>query len=129
MFIDCMAEYLKSMAFQTIDPVEHYKGLLRNKHSSDLLHFIDFGTARTLSALPEYANIMLNHPYFNIRGTYASITTNIEHQHILSIDKDWRVRAALATNRNLSEEIIKKLGNDQKEQVVLEVRARDSKIQ
>ena len=121
-----MVEFTKDVGFRGIDPVDYYKSILANKHSSDILRFIDIDTAAKLSKIPEYANIMLKHPYYNIRATYASITNDVCHQNILSADDDWRVRAGLATNKNLAIEAFEKLKCDSEKQVKIVIDARSA---
>ncbi len=122
-----MTESTKEAKFNAIDPIKYYKDILDNEHNIGSLHFIDFEVAAELANDPKYANAMLNYPYYNIRAIYASVTKDIEHQRILSNDNDWRVRAGLATNKNLALEVFKILKADVNNQITSIVNARNNK--
>lgn len=122
-----MTEFIKEAKFNVIDPIEYYKEIFNREHNTGLLHFIDLNIASELANNSKYATIMLNYPYYNIRAIYASVTKDIAHQKILSNDKDWRVRAGLATNKNLATEIFETLKSDTDKQITSIINARSNK--
>ncbi len=101
-------EYMKEAALASVDPSVLYEKALTNDTSCNMKFIPDFIVGE-LSKKKELAEIMLNHPYYNIRRAYARVATDATHLVKLSEDKDWRVLVDLLENKALPEQIFERL--------------------